>query len=304
MGSILVVGSVGYDSITTPKGRRENILGGSANYFSMAAYRYAPIRVVGVVGTDYQKEHKGWLESLGVDLQGLQQVDGKTFAWEGRYEKDMNEAITLATHLNVFERFQPTIPASYQGSEVVFLANIDPVLQLQVLEQAKKPKIVAADTMDYWIRSKKADLMKVLSKIDILLINEGELRLLTDSWNTIQAAKQVVQMGPKAVVVKRGEYGFVLYHQNRFFILPAFPVDEVVDPTGAGDTFAGGFLGYLAKLDRDWTSEDLKRACVHGCLLASFTVQDFGVDGIRRVTSGSFNERLNTYQDVITYSRT
>ncbi len=302
MGSIMVVGSVGYDSITTPKGKREGILGGSANYFSMAASRYAPIRVVGVVGQDYQPEHRQWLEKMGVDLSGLQQVAGKTFSWEGRYEKDMNDAITLATNLNVFESFRPQIPDVYQGSEVVFLANIDPVLQLQVLEQAKNPKIIGADTMDYWIRSKKPDLLKVLERIDILLINEGELRLLTDSWNTIQAAKQVVQMGPKAVVVKRGEYGFVLYYENQFFILPAFPVDEVVDPTGAGDTFAGGFLGYLAKLDRPWKMQDLKQACVHGCLLASFTVQDFGVDGIRRVTDGSFKERLETYENVVTYS--
>lgn len=299
MSSILVVGSVGYDTISTPTGQRANILGGSANYFSLAASLYAPVRVVGVVGSDYKPEHRALLESRQVDLAGLQQVSGKTFAWEGKYEKDMNEAITLATHLNVFENFHPLIPESYRSSDVVFLANIDPVLQLQVLEQVKKPRLVGADTMNYWINSKRSDLMRVLERIDVLLINETELRELTGNWNTIQAAKEVVRMGPRAVVIKRGEYGFVLLCENQFFILPAFPVDNVVDPTGAGDTFAGGFLGHLAKLGRDWTREDLKQACMHGCLLASFTVQDFGVDGIKKVQMSHVEERFRAYSQVI-----
>lgn len=299
MSDILVVGSVGYDTITTPNGHRARILGGSANYFSMAASLYAPVRVVGVVGDDYEPEHRGWLEEREVDLRGLQQVHGKTFSWEGKYEKDMNEAITLATHLNVFEDFHPVIPEEYRSSKVVFLANIDPVLQMQVLEQVKSPRLVAADTMNYWIQSKRADLLKVLKRIDILLINETELRDLTDCWNTIRAAKEVLQMGPKAVVIKRGEYGFVLLTEDRYFILPAYPIHEVVDPTGAGDTFAGGFLGHLAQLDRGWTREDLKQACVHGCLLASFTVQDFGVDGIRKVQEPHLQERIQAYRQVI-----
>ena len=299
MDHILVVGSVGYDTITTPKGHKENILGGSANYFSLAASLFAPVRVVGVVGEDYKAEHRRWLEERKVDLRGLQTVAGKTFSWEGRYERDMNDAITLATHLNVFESFHPIIPAEYQNSEVVFLANIDPVLQLQVLEQVKKPRLIAADTMDYWIRSKKSELIKVLSRIDVLLINEGELRLLTGDYNTIRAAKEVVRLGPKAVIVKRGEYGFVMYHENQFFILPAYPVDEVVDPTGAGDTFAGGFLGYLASNARAFNREDLKQACLHGCLLASFTVQDFGVEGVRRVTKEALADRFKAYNKVI-----
>jgi sugar/nucleoside kinase (ribokinase family) len=299
MSAILVVGSVGYDTISTPKGERKDILGGSANYFSMAAAMYAPVRVVGVVGSDYKSEHRQWLESRQVDLRGLQQVEGKTFAWEGKYERDMNEAITLATHLNVFENFQPTLPEEYRNTEVVFLANIDPVLQLQVLEQIKKPRLVGADTMNYWIRSKRKDLLKVLERIDVLLINETELRDLTGSWNTIRAAKDVLSMGPKAVVIKRGEYGFVMYCENRYFILPAYPVEDVVDPTGAGDTFAGGFLGHLAQLDRMWNREDLKQACVHGCLLASFTVQDFGLEGIRHVQNGQLQDRIRAYGQVI-----
>ncbi len=299
MNSILVVGSVAYDTVTTPKGTRKNILGGSANYFSMAASLFAPVRVVGVIGDDYKVEDKQLLEARKVDLRGLQQVPGKTFTWEGKYEKDMNEAITLATHLNVFENFHPTIPLEYRDSDVVFLANIDPPLQLQVLEQVKKPRLVAADTMNYWIKSKKSELLKVLEKIDILMINEAELRDLTGGWNTIRAAKDVMKMGPKAVVIKRGEYGFILFTETKYFILPAFPVEEVVDPTGAGDTFAGGFLGYLTQLGRDYTREDFKQACVHGCLLASFTVQDFGLDGIRRVSMNDLEERLKLYRQVI-----
>lgn len=300
MSSILVVGSVGYDTITTPKGKRENVLGGSANYFSFAASLFAPVRVVGVVGDDYQSEHRRWLEARQVDLRGLQQVQGQTFSWEGKYEGDMNEAITLATHLNVFENFNPVLPVEYQNSEVVFLANIDPVLQLRVLDQVKAPRLIAADTMNFWISSKKEDLLKVLKRIDVLLVNEGELRQLTGDWNTIRAVQEVANWGPKAVVIKRGEYGFVMYCEKKFFILPAYPVDEVVDPTGAGDTFAGGFLGHLAQLGRAWTREDLKQACMTGGLLGSFTVQDFGVDGIRRLTRAALEERFAIYKQVVT----
>ncbi len=299
MSSILVVGSVGYDTISTPKGQRKNILGGSANYFSIAASLFAPVRVVGVVGEDYKAEHKQILEQRKVDLAGLQQIKGRTFAWEGKYEDDMNEAITLATHLNVLENFNPTIPKQYQDSEVVFLANIDPTLQLKVLEQCAKPKLTAADTMNYWISSKRPELLKVMQKIDLLLINEQELKELTGCANTIRAAKDVMQMGPKAVVIKRGEYGFILFTETRYFILPAYPVEEVVDPTGAGDTFAGGFLGYLAKNQKVLNREDLKQACIYGCMLASFTVQDFGVEGVRRVTMGELENRIQAYKQVI-----
>src|SRR5665213_64355 len=296
MNSILVVGSIGYDTIRMPAGQRRDILGGSANYFSLAAAHYAPVRVVGVVGDDYKAEHRQMLESRNIDLRGLQQVPGKTFAWEGKYEKDMNEAQTLATHLNVFEKFHPVIPAEYRTSECVFLANIDPVLQLQVLEQVKSPKFVGADTMNYWIHSKRPDLLKVLERIDVLLINESELRQLTGCWNTIQGVREVMKLGPKAVVIKRGEYGFVLFCEERYFILPAFPVENVVDPTGAGDTFAGGFLGRLAQHQKGWDREELKRACVDGCLLASFTVQDFGLESLRRVTPQHIQERLQAYR--------
>lgn len=299
MSDILVVGSVGYDSIATPKGSRVGILGGSANYFSLASSLYSKVRVVGVVGDDYKPEHRQWLANKGVDLTGLQTVSGETFRWEGKYEGDMNEAITLGTHLNVFETFHPRLPESYRDSSCVFLANIDPVLQLQVLEQVQSPKFVGADTMNYWIQSKRKDLIKVLERIDVLMINEQELRELTGSWNTLASAKQVSEMGPKSVVIKRGEYGFVLYSEKKFFILPAFPVEEVVDPTGAGDTFAGGFFGYVSKLNCKPERTDLKQACVHGCLLASFTVQDFGVEGVRNLNWAAMEKRLAEYQSII-----
>lgn len=299
MNAILVVGSVGYDTISTPSNSRQNILGGSANYFSLAASHFAPVRVVGVVGEDYKEEHRELLRARHVDLEGLQTVPGKTFKWEGRYEQHMNEAITLSTHLNVFETFQPTIPASYQDSEVVFLANIDPVLQLQVLEQVKKPRLIAADTMNYWIKSKRDALMQVLKRIDLLLVNEGELEQLTGNANTIAAAKSVLEAGPKVVIVKRGEYGFVLYSEGQFHVRPAFPVENLVDPTGAGDTFAGGVLGHLTQLGRNWTRDDLKRACLQGCLMASFTVEDFGLDGLRRATMDDLAARERIYTQII-----
>lgn len=299
MSEILVVGSVGYDSISTPKGQRHDILGGSANYFSLAASLYSKVRVVGVVGHDYRTEHRQLLVDRQVDLSGLQQVPGETFRWRGKYEGDMNEAITLDTQLNVFETFRPELPDAYRSSSMVFLANIDPLLQLKVLDQVREPRWVGADTMNYWIHSKRNDLLKVLKRIDVLLINEGELRAITDSWNTIASAKQVLKMGPKAIVIKRGEYGFVMFMEDRFYILPAFPVEDVVDPTGAGDTFAGGFFGYLARLEGRPTREDLKQACVHGCLLASFTVQDFGVEGVQAVRWSDLEKRLAEYKSVI-----
>lgn len=301
MSEILVVGSVAYDSIMTPSGHSEETLGGSANYFATAASLYSPVNVVGVVGEDYREQDLELLRRRKVNLDGLSQVSGKTFRWRGRYEGDMNEAITLDTQLNVFANFSPELPKSYRATPYVFLANIDPELQLKVLEQIERPKLVGADTMNYWIDSKLETLKKLLGRIDILLINEGELRRLTGNWNTIAAVKQVTQMGPKAVVIKRGEYGFVMYCENRFFILPAFPVDHVVDPTGAGDTFAGGVFGYLAKTKEGLSYANLRQACVHGCLMASFTVQDFGLKALDRVNWSDVEARQAEYLKVISY---
>jgi sugar/nucleoside kinase (ribokinase family) len=232
----------------------------------------------------------------------MQKQKGKTFHWEGKYQGDMNEAITLATDLNVFEHFNPELPENYKNSSYVFLANIDPELQLRVLEQIEKPKIVGSDTMNFWIQSKLPSLKKVLAKVDVLLINEGEAKMLSGCTNAISAAEQILAMGPKAVVIKRGEYGFVMYSEEGYFILPAFPIANVIDPTGAGDTFAGAFFGYLAKSNSEFTLKTLKEACVHGCLMASFTVQAFGLSALKELEWADVQQRFQDYGRVISFS--
>lgn len=298
MSEILVVGSLAYDSISTPAGRVDRTLGGSANYFSLAASLYSKVRVVGVVGEDYDAKDLQMLTSRGVDIKGLQTKPGKTFHWTGQYKDDMNEAITLATELNVFEHFNPELPAEYKNSTHVFLANIDPVLQLRVLEQIENPKLVASDTMNFWISSKLPELKKVFAKVDVLLINEGEADLISKKANAIAAAQEILAMGPKAVVIKRGEYGFVMYTREGYFILPAYPVAQVVDPTGAGDTFAGAFFGYLAKNNAGFDIAALKQACIQGVLLASHTVESFGVEKLKSLTWKDVEKRQGDYLKV------
>ena len=300
MSEILVVGSLAYDSIQTPSGKVDRALGGSANYFSLAASLSAPVRVVGVVGEDYSKSDIELLKSRGVDTGGMSVVPGKTFHWEGYYEGDLNEAVTRKTELNVFESFNPVLPNNFKDSKFVFLANISPDLQEKVLDQVKSPLFVGMDTMNFWISSKLPDLLKVLKKVDIVLINEGEAMMLTKAANGVEAAPRVCELGPKTVIIKRGEYGFMLYDRSAgYFILPAMPITKVVDPTGAGDTFAGGFFGHLASLKKKPEIDDLKRACIHGTLLASFTIQDFSVKALAKVQSKDVDERLAVYKKVI-----
>lgn len=303
MSEILVVGSLAYDTIETPSGKVERALGGSANYFSLAAGMSAKVRVVGVVGEDYADSDKEILRSRGVDLEGMFVAPGKTFHWEGAYTGDMNEAITKKTELNVFEHFNPDLPDSYVNSKFVFLANISPDLQSKVLDQVKAPLFVGMDTMNFWISSKLNDLKATLSRVNVVLINEGEAKMLTGAKNAIEAAPRVCEMGPQAVVIKRGEYGFLMYFKgDGYFILPAVPVAEVVDPTGAGDTFAGGFFGYLAKLDRKPSFKDLKKACMHGTVLASFTIQDFGVRSLSKVVPDAFESRMAVYLKTVAHA--
>lgn len=301
MSNILVVGSLAYDSIETLEGSAERTLGGSANYFSLAASTYSQVRVVGVVGEDYAAGDLEMLKSRGVDTSGLIQTQGKTFFWKGSYKEDLNEAKTLQTDLNVFEHFNPTLSENFRKSEFVFLANIDPVLQQQVLSQIERPRFVGSDTMNYWISSKKEELLKVLKKVDVLLINEGESKSLTQTSNAIAAAQKIFELGPKYVVIKRGEYGFVLYSKDGYFILPAFPIAKVVDPTGAGDTFAGGFFGYLSKHPDNISINTLKQACMHGSVWASFTIQGFGVTQLKKVKHLEVTERMAQYHKVIAH---
>lgn len=301
MSDILVVGSLAYDSIETPSGRADRALGGSANYFSLAASLLAKVRVVGVVGEDYDAKDYQLLESRNVDLAGLEKVPGKTFHWEGKYEGQMNEAKTLRTELNVFEHFNPKLPEHYKDTPFVFLANIAPALQLEVLSQVKNPKFVGMDTMNFWIEIANAELLNVIKKVNVVLINETEATMLTRESNAVAAAAKLVEMGPEAVIIKRGEYGFLMYTKAEgYFVLPAFPMAKVTDPTGAGDTFAGGFFGYLASRKATITTKDLKQACVFGSILASHTIEDFSVKALAKVSLGDIDKRMAEYQKIIT----
>lgn len=302
MSEILVVGSLAYDSIKSPEGEVAKSLGGSSNFFSVAAKHYAPVRVVGVVGDDYSDSDLNVLKSRGIDVTGIQKVSGgKTFHWQGKYEGDLSEAVTLKTDLNVFETFNPELPAAYRTSSHVFLANIDPELQLKVLEQVEKPKLVAADTMNLWISIKRPVLDKLISKIDLLFINEGEAKMITNQKNAIAASEQLLKMGPKGVMIKRGEYGVLLRTSDGIAVLPAFPVPRVFDPTGAGDSFAGAFYGYLCQQGKS-DFNTLKTACVHGTTMASFTVEKFGMTRLLEVTPAELEARRKKLLEVANFS--
>jgi sugar/nucleoside kinase (ribokinase family) len=303
MREVLVVGSLAYDSVKTPSGKAERSLGGSANYFSLAASLFAPVRVVGVVGEDYNSDDKDILRNRNVNLDGLQTVPGKTFHWEGTYEHNLNEAVTLKTELNVFAHFNPVLPVHYRNSSYVFLANIDPTLQLEVLSQVKEPLFVGMDSMNFWINSKQDELLKVLKKVDIVFMNEAEAKMLTQTDNTVRAIKNVAELGPKFVVVKKGEYGATVYSQGHgFYQIPALPVENVVDPTGAGDSFAGGFFGSLAARPASgerpaWT--DLKHAALAGTVLSSQTIQDFSMKALVKVDKSEFEKNLGQLKTMI-----
>jgi sugar/nucleoside kinase (ribokinase family) len=295
--SILVVGSVAFDTVTTPFGAVKDALGGSATHFSVAASFFSPVRLVAVVGDDFTAEHRQPLLDRGVDLSGLSTVKGRTFRWSGSYGDDLNSARTLDTQLNVFADFRPDIPKEWRDTPLLFLANIDPELQWDVLDQARGAKLVAADTMNYWIDSKPAALQKLLSRVNILLINDGEIRQLTGERNIVRAVAAVRKLGPAIVVVKRGEHGVLVFESAGAFALPAFPLDRVMDPTGAGDAFAGGFLGYLASKGAG-AEHDLRRAAVVGSVMASFQVEDFSLDRLKRLTDAEIRHRYAGFQEL------
>jgi len=293
--SILVVGSVALDSVETPFGQRERVLGGSATYFSTSASFFTDVNLVAVVGEDFPEEHTKFLASRDIDLTGLSRVPGETFHWKGRYGYDLNEAQTLETHLNVFESFRPVIPEAYADAEYLILANIDPELQMEVLNQVKSPKVVACDTMNFWISSKPEALKKVISRVDFFIINEGEARQLSGEANLVRAARAILGMGVKNLVVKRGEYGVLMFNGNSVFAAPAYPLEEVFDPTGAGDTFAGGFMGYLANTG-NLSEEGVRQAIVFGSVMASFNVEAFSLDRLKSLTYPEIEARYRSFK--------
>jgi sugar/nucleoside kinase (ribokinase family) len=295
--SLLVVGSMAFDSIKSPFGEVERVIGGSATYFSLAASYLTPVRLVSVVGRDFPKGTLDMLSARGIDLQGLKVAEGVTFHWKGYYEYDLNIAHTVKTDLNVFENFAPVLPESYRESSYVFLGNIDPKLQLDILAQVREPKMVALDTMNFWIEKSPQLLREVIRNVDIVLINEAEIRELTGEFNLVKAARKLMRMGPGRVVIKRGEYGVLHLSDGEIFAAPAYPLETIFDPTGAGDSFAGGFMGYLASLDGAALTEmDYRRATMYGSAIASFTVEAFSTERLQGLTREAIDSRLAAFQ--------
>ncbi len=296
--SILVVGSIAYDSVETPYGKAENALGGSGLYFSAAASLFSPVNVVGVIGSDFDTNALDFLIKRNVNFDGLYTESGETFRWGGRYHSNMNQRDTLYTYLNVFENFQPVIPNQYKNSKYVFLANIDPELQLDVLNQMNNPDLVVLDTMNFWISGKHEELNRVIKKVNILIINDEELQEFTGEHNIYKAAKSIQKMGPAHLVIKRGEYGALLCSKDQLFFAPAYPLEKVVDPTGAGDSFAGGFVGYLAS-EKKLSPAILKKAIIYGSAAASFTVEDFSLNNLINLTKNDLDERLDFFRKLV-----
>ena len=304
--SILVVGSVAFDSLETPSGKRERVLGGAATHFALAASFFTNVRVVGVVGEDFLPEHERVLTSKGVDTTGIERAPGKSFHWTGTYLRDLNEADTVATDLNVFAEFAPKIPASYEDSDYLFLANIDPVLQSRVRAQMPNVKLVAGDTMNYWIGAHRENLLPVLRELDVLLINDNEAKMLSGESNGLRSAEKVMELGPKSLIVKHGEYGSTAYFSTRSFgdgvkrlpfRAPTLPLADVVDPTGAGDSFAGGFYGYIASQGK-LTPEVFRTALFYGSVMGSFAVGEFGTERLQKTTREEVDQRFAHLKEI------
>jgi len=298
VADLAVVGSVALDSVTTPFGKVREVLGGSATYFSYAASFFTTVRLVATVGDDFPEEHLRLLKERGVDVTGLQTSRGRTFRWVGEYGFDLNEARTIDTQLNVFADFKPLLPSSLKKTPFLFLANIAPELQLDVLRQMERPQLTALDTMNFWIQGRREALLRVLPEVDVLLVNDGEARQLVKEPNLIKAAREILTLGPRTVVVKRGEYGAVMVSNGQFFFVPAYPLESVFDPTGAGDAFAGGFMGYIAAqgvVDQ----ATVRRAIVYGSVMASFTVEDFSLNRLARLSTAEVERRYAGFQELV-----
>src|SRR3954447_16544441 len=298
--TVLVVGSVALDSVETPFGKADHVIGGSGTFFSASASHLSPVQLVGVVGDDYPMEQLEPLRARGVDLAGLAQEAGESFRWRGRYRHDLNSAETLETHLGVFSHFSPKIPPQFRSAPFVFLANIDPRLQLEVLRQVQKPRLVACDTMNFWIESRRPDILELIKHVDLITLNDGEARQLTDCANLVKAARWIMERGPKMVIIKKGEHGAFLFKEQSIFFAPAYPLEDVFDPTGAGDSFAGGFMGFLAKTG-DLSEANLRRAVVYGSAMGSFAVEKFSVQRLLEITPADIAARVAEFRQLVAF---
>jgi cytidine kinase len=295
--SVLIIGSIAIDNIKTKLEEHEELLGGSASYASVAASLLTPVNLVGIVGTDFPKQHIEMFRSRGIDIEGLQIVEGRTFRWSGEYEWDMNQRKTLSVELNVFENFFPRLPESYGETPIILLGNISPILQHHVLNQVEKPRFVIADTMDLWITTTRPELLELLKRVDLLVLNDSEARQLTEETSLIKAGRNILRLGPKYIAIKKGEHGCLLLSQDQFFSCGAFPLEDIHDPTGAGDVFAGGFAGYLASLRKEsFDFADLKKAVVYGSLLASFCVEAFSLERLKTLAKKEVEERYQLFK--------
>lgn len=298
MSSVLVVGSVALDSVKTPFGAREEVLGGSATFFSVAASFFTRVELVAVVGEDFSEEHVEFLRARSIGTSGLARAPGRTFRWKGEYGFDLNTAQTLDTQLNVFSTFAPELSPEHRKIPVVFLANIDPELQWRVLDQVENPRVVAADTMNFWIEGKNAALKRTLSRVDILLVNDAEARMLSGEHNIVKAARAILSFGPRRLVIKRGEYGALLFDQDRIFTAPGFPLPALFDPTGAGDSFAGGLMGYLSRAP-DFDGRIFRQATIVGSVMASFAVEAFSIERLRKLSLPEITQRYKEFQQLV-----
>lgn len=305
--AILITGSIALDSVKTPFGRVENALGGSASFCSIAASYFTEVNLVATIGEDFPREHFELFQKKGINIDGIKRLPGKTFHWEGSYENDLNQAHTIKTDLNVLSEFEAVfpLPQDYTESQYVFLANIDPDLQLKVLDQTKKAVLIACDTMDFWIENKKAALIKLLAEVDILTINEAEIRKFSGEKNVIKAAKKILAKNSntrlKTIIVKRGEYGSLMFTANSIFAAPAYPLDYVTDPTGAGDSFAGGFMGHLSRTD-DLSEKSLRQAIITGSVMASFNIESFSLDRLKNLTSEEIKKRYTKLKEMTSFT--
>ena len=298
---LLVVGSVAFDCVETPTDRRDDVLGGSAVFFSYAASFFSPVRIIGAVGEDWPEEHTSMLQQKGIDTSGLQIIPGgKTFRWRGRYLPNMNDRETIEVHLNVLDEFQPKLGASHQDCRFLFLGNASPAVQLNILEQAKNAELTVADTMDLWINIQRDELGELLQKIDGLVLNDAEAKLLAEDENLVRAGHTIRAMGPKFVVIKKGEHGAMFFSEHEMYVMPAFPTEKVLDPTGAGDSFAGGMMGHLASIGR-FDPQALKEALAYGTVTASFTVEDFSLDRLEKLDRSMVDQRFKEYRQMLSF---